>query len=210
MKIIFFGDSITDMDHNRTAPDETITTYGFGYPYVIASKLSELDPNNYHVINRGIAGDRIVDLYARIKKDVWNNNPDVISILIGINEIWHENVFKNGTDPDRFEKVYRMVLEDTYKVLPNVKIMLLEPFYLDGSVVREQGIESYKKTSIYREIVKKLAIEYNCTFVSLQDKFDEASSKFGPTRFLYDGVHPNVAGATLIANEWMKSFLKIK
>lgn len=210
MKIVLFGDSITDMNRVRTADDESVTSYGVGYPIVIASKLSEINPNDYHIYNRGISGDRIVDLYARIKKDVWNLEPDVISILIGINEIWHENVFKNGTEPDRFERIYRMLLKDTLERLPNVKIILLEPFYLDGSVIEAQGKENYLRTPIYQNIVKKLAEEFNCSFVPLQDKFNEVASIYGPSRLLYDGVHPNIAGATLIANEWLKAFNKIK
>ena len=65
--------------------------------------------------NRGIAGDRIADLYARIKKDIWNLNPDMVSILIGINDVWHEIGEKNGVDIVRYERFYRMILEETRK-----------------------------------------------------------------------------------------------
>ena len=205
MKIVLFGDSITDMQRARN--DLTgVFAYGAGYPYVINSKLSERNPLEHLLINRGIGGDRTVDLYARIKMDVWNHNPDVLSILIGVNDIWHElGPNQNGVDIVRFEKVYRMIIEDTLKVLPNIKIMLCEPFVLKG-VATEEKYEEFLKVKDYAKIVKKLAQEYNQYFVPLQDKFDEMSNKYGNEIYLYDGVHPHIAGATLITNQWLKVF----
>ena len=110
MKILFFGDSITDMSRNRNENAEEIYTYGSGYPMLVASALYRKNPLEYQVINRGIGGDRSVDLYARIKRDVWNLNPDVLSILVGINDIWHELNEKDGVEIDRFEKIYAMMI----------------------------------------------------------------------------------------------------
>ena len=110
MKILFFGDSITDMSRNRNENAEEIYTYGSGYPMLVASALYRKNPLEYQVINRGIGGDRSVDLYARIKRDVWNLNPDVLSILVGINDIWHELNENDGVELDRFEKIYSMIV----------------------------------------------------------------------------------------------------
>ena len=206
MRILFFGDSITDMARDRKYND-LIYGQGVGYVNLIASELKYSDPVNFEVINRGISGNRIVDLYARVKSDVWNFNPDVLSILIGINDIWHEIGDFNGVDIERFEKMYRILLEDTKKRLPNVKIMLLEPFFLVGSATKEH-IEEFSKVKEYAKVVKKLANEFDCAFVPLQDKFDEVAKKFGAEYYLYDGVHPDSAGAKLIANEWLKIFDK--
>lgn len=205
MKILFFGDSITDMGRNRECEIGNCWSYGIGYPSVVASKLSEKDPLFYQVINRGISGNRIVDLYARIKCDVWNLQPDVLSILIGINDIWHELSNKNGVDIVRFEKFYRMIIEETKQVLPNTKIMILEPFVLKG-IATEAKFEQFSEIRTYAKVIKKIAEDYNLPFVPLQDKFDEMSNKFNEAIYLHDGVHPNVAGATLIANEWLKVF----
>ena len=131
MKILFYGDSITDAMRNREDLN-AISGLGVGYVRSVADKLIGENPNKYKIINTGISGNRIVDLYARIKCDCWNHEPDLISILIGINDIWHELGKHNGVELDRFEKVYRMLIEDTLKRLPNVKIMLLEPFVLEG------------------------------------------------------------------------------
>lgn len=204
MKILFYGDSITDMGRARDCKLGDVWSYGAGYPYVVTSKLSERNPLDPVVINRGVSGNRVVDLYARIKCDVWNLQPDVLSILIGINDIWHElGESRNGVDIVRFERFYRMLIDDTKDKLPDVKIMLLEPFVLKGEATNEK-FEEFIKIKDYAKVVKKIAEDYNLPFVPLQDKFDEMAEKYGEEIYLYDGVHPNVAGTTLIANEWLK------
>ncbi|MCQ2440740.1 MAG: GDSL-type esterase/lipase family protein [Clostridia bacterium] len=85
-KILFFGDSITDCGRNRDNDD----SLGQGYPLLIKSELGFENPERYTFLNRGISGNRIVDLYARIKKDLINLAPDYVSILIGVNDVWHE------------------------------------------------------------------------------------------------------------------------
>ena len=133
MKIVLYGDSITDMCRSRDASPESVYSFGYSYSFLLASGLAKKDPFGYKLYNRGISGNRVVDLYARIKADVWNLEPDLLSILIGVNDIWHELDYKNGVDVERFEKVYDMLISDTLKRLPNLKIVLLEPFVLKGS-----------------------------------------------------------------------------
>lgn len=205
MKILFFGDSITDMSRNRDEHADEIFTYGSGYPMLVASALYRKNPLKYQVINRGIGGDRSVDLYARIKRDVWNLKPDVLSILVGINDIWHELNENDGVELDRFEKIYSMMIEDTLKRLPNVKIILCEPFVLKGKCTQQQ-FEQFQQVYRYAEIVKGLAERYKLYFLPLQEKMNAAAEKFGAEKYLYDGVHPMVAGATLIADAWLKLF----
>ena len=212
MKIVFFGDSITDMHRDRDNSDMFQPYgYGLGYPMFVAGSLYSEDPLGYEVINRGNGGDRIVDLYARIKCDVWNLKPDVLSILIGINDIWHQLHRHNGVELPRFEKIYRMIIEDTKKVLPDVKIILCEPFFLDGWATantpedpnaRQSFLEIYE----YAKTVRRLAEEYGLIFLPLQEAFDKKAEKYSPRPYLYDGVHPAPAGAKLIADEWLKTF----
>ena len=202
MKILFYGDSITD----ALRGDNHL---GFGYVIQTAGKLYEKDMTKYEVINRGISGNRIVDLYARIKKDVWNENPDLISILVGINDIWHELDFNNGVELDRFIKVYRMLIEDTMRVLPNTKLIICEPFVLRGTATNEE-FEKFTEIREYAKEIKALAEEFGLYYLPLQNIFDEAYEKYGEGVVLPDGVHPNVKGSMLIANEWMKLFNKIE
>ncbi len=204
MKIEFFGDSITDAGRNRENL-EHFSAMGAGFVRQIAGNLLAESPEKYEIINRGISGNRIVDLYARIKVDCWNLEPDVLSILIGVNDVWHEINHQNGVDIERFERVYDMLLSDTKKRLPNVKIILCEPFVLLGSATEEK-YEEFLIVKEYAKVVKRLADKYKIPFLPLQEKFDEAAKMHDAKYYLIDGVHPNIAGATLIANEWQKLF----
>lgn len=210
MRILFFGDSITDMGRNYEKNQYTdVWSYGIGYPLFVAGSLYGEDPQKYRVFNRGISGNRVVDLYARIKNDVWNLQPDVLSILIGVNDVWHEIDLKNGVDLERFEKVYRMMIEDTKKVLPNTKIVLCEPFVLQGSATTAEDTDRYQRfceVYQYAAVVRKLADEYGLYFLPLQSKLSAAAERYGAQHYLFDGVHPMVAGAKLIADEWVKLF----
>ena len=205
MKVLLYGDSITDAGWNRNAAIGALDSYGVGYARAIAGALVARNPKENTVINRGISGNRIVDLYARIKLDVWNHQPDVLSILIGINDIWHEIAVKNGVDLVRFEKMYRMLLDDTLARLPNLKIILCEPFVLEGTATKE-NFEKFLEVKEYAKVVKKLAKEYGTYFLPLQEDFEKAAEKYGAEYYLADGVHPNVAGAQLIADKWIKLF----
>ena len=207
MKILFFGDSITDAGRNR-AVDFQVSSYGYGYVHCIAAELLSKHPTEYEIINRGISGNRIVDLYARIKRDVWNLQPDVISILIGVNDVWHELDQQNGVELERWAKVYRMLIEDTLKVLPNVKIILCEPFVLDGTATTE-SFEKFLEVKMYAAAAKQIAEEYNLPFVALQDMLHKAAQESAPEQVLADGVHPAIGGAKRIANEWLKLFNEI-
>ena len=212
MKILFFGDSITDAGRNRNPEDRAKqSALGYGYVRAIGDRLIGSAPDRYTILNMGISGNRIVDLYARIKCHLWNQEPDLVSILIGINDIWHEITARNGVDLERYEKVYRMIIEDTKKRLPNTKFVLCEPFVVEGSCTcpTEEMPDRYARFQEiygYAAVVKKLAEEYGLYFLPLQKCFDSAAEKLGASYYAPDGVHPNVGGSALIATEWVKLF----
>lgn len=206
MKILFYGDSITDMGRDRSGNDTALSAYGRGYVYQTCSELFSRDPLGYSFYNRGISGNRVVDLYARIKCDFWNYEPDVASIFIGINDIWHEFNNKNGVEPDRFEKVYRMLIEDTLARLPSLKLMLIAPFVLKGTATEENYEEFRTSTELYAQIVEKLAREYGLSFVPLQQELDAAALKYGVDAIAPDGVHPAMYGGYLISKAWLRAF----
>ena len=210
-RILFQGDSITDCGRAR----ENDLHVGTGYALFVKSQLGFEKPGEYEFYNRGISGNRIVDLYARIKADIINLAPDYISILIGVNDVWHEFGSHNGVDADKFEKIYCMLIEEIREALPNVKIMILEPFCLKGSAT-ENSEEQPNKWNIFDSEVrkradkaKKVAEKYNLTFVELQNVFEEATETMDATCWLYDGVHPTAMGHELIKREWMKAFEKM-
>ncbi|MBE5747122.1 MAG: lysophospholipase [Clostridiales bacterium] len=207
MKIVFYGDSITDMNRIRDHADGSVYSYGVGYTNFVVGELTCEDPRKYECINRGISGNRVVDLYARVKIDVWNHKPDVLSILIGVNDVWHEISRENGVELPRWERIYRTMIEETLERLPDVKIMILEPFILEGSATDgEERWQKFLEVKEYAKVAKKIAEDYNLTFVPLQAKFDEAEKKFGADYYTFDGVHPLAAGARMIATEWLKAF----
>ena len=193
---LFQGDSITDCGRSREHDD----SMGVGYPLLVTAKLSSENPYQYTFYNRGISGNRIVDVYARIKLDIINLKPDYMSILIGINDVWHEVGRHNGVDAVKFEKIYGMLIEEVLEALPNLKIMLLEPFVLPGaatiSTEAEPGKWEYFKeeTALRAAATKRLAEKYNLTFVPLQERFNKANADAPSMGYwLYDGVHPTSA-----------------
>lgn len=210
--ILFQGDSITDADRSRTND----LSMGCGYPTFVSGHLGAAYPHQYKFYNRGIGGHRVVDLYARIKADMINLKPDYMSILIGINDVWHEIGGHNGVDADKFEMVYGWMIEELLRELPGLKLMLLEPFVLPGCSTRNNEEfpnrwEYFRtETDLRRAAVKRLAEKYNLVFVPLQDRFDAANADAPADGYwLSDGVHPTAAGHELIKQAWLEGFAKL-
>ena len=144
-------------------------------------------------------GNRVVDLYARWKGDAVNLKPDVLSILIGVNDTWHEFNWQNGVELDRYEQVYRMLLQYTLKKLPKVNLVLCEPFVLPTGVVMPEWVAEMDGR---REIVARLAKEFGAVFVPFQKMFDEAMKEAPAEYWASDGVHPTPAGHSRMAKLW--------
>lgn len=209
--ILFQGDSITDVLRKR---DDEIHA-GMGYPLLVKGTLGFDHPNAYRFYNRGISGDRIVDLYARIKLHAINLKPDLVSILVGVNDAYHELLRHNGVDAGKFYKIYKMYVEEIREALPDVRFMILEPFLLEGAATEdteeEPGRFAYfdKEVKLRALMARKVAEEENVPFVPLQEKFDEAAKLAPNDYWLYDGVHPTTAGHELIKREWLKCFYSL-
>lgn len=203
--ILFQGDSITDAGRSREDDSNT----GIGYPTLVKSELGFEYPNQFTWYNRGISGNRVVDLYARIKADIINLRPDIMSILIGVNDVWHELGSQNGVDAEKYFKVYSMLIEEIKEALPDVKIMILEPFVLKASATEENWEQFQTEVKKRAHKAKEIAEKYNLPFVSLQDKFDEALQAAPASYWLMDGVHPTAAGHELIKREWVCAFRKL-
>ena len=208
MKILFQGDSITDADRARDNNDYL----GRGYPALIKSTLNYEEPQKYEFVNRGVSGNRIVDLYARLKSDIINIKPDVMSILIGVNDVWHEYEFENkpnGIDAEKYFKIYCMLIDEVKEALPDIKIIIMEPFTLLGTG-NEAYYTEFKKEVLKRaEKAKAVAEKYGFPFITLQDKFDAAAKLAPNENWLRDGVHPAEAGHELIKREWIKCFKEL-
>ena len=203
-RILFQGDSITDAGRSREALPESNAGFGAGYPNLIAARiLGDHLGNKYNIINRGISGNRVVDLYARWKVDCLNLKPDVLSILIGVNDTWHEKGSHNGVEVPRYEKFYRMLMDWSLEVRPNVKFVLMEPFVLPfGAVSGPDWIEEVAERG---RVVRQIAQDYKAVFLPVQSILNEALKRAPQEYWLVDGVHPQPAGHQLIAEAWLEA-----
>lgn len=202
IRILFQGDSITDCGRSRDVLPPNIGL-GQGYAQMITGRLLCDNPaKKIEVLNRGISGNRVVDLYARWKIDALNLKPNILSILVGVNDTWHEFGSQNGVEVPRYEEIYRMLLKWTNKELPKTNIILCEPFVLQCGAV---GKDWVPEINARRKVVVKLAKEFNTIFVPLQAAFDKAAKQAPAEYWLADGVHPTYAGHTLITDMWIKA-----
>lgn len=201
MRILFQGDSITDCLRGSY---DSGAFMGSGYPCLIQSDLC-LDRTDIEVLNCGISGNRVTNLLARWKKDCINLRPDVISILIGVNDVWHEQSHQEGVDAELFEETYRVLLRCTKRMLPETKLILLGAYLTHGTATDgTQWGGFYKEVALRNALTRRLAAEFGAEFLDLQRLFDEACEKLPPEHWTQDGVHPTAAGHRLIANAWEK------
>lgn len=209
LKYLFQGDSITDAGRVDEDEGQGSCLFGYGYPILVASEMLRKNKGQYEFINRGISGDRIVDVYARIKCDIINLKPDVMSILIGVNDVWHELNEQNGVDTPKFEKVYTMLIEEIKEALPDIKIIILEPFVLYGEGSKRYYDDFRKGVEEKAAVAKRIADKYNLAFVPLMKQFDDAASDGDTAYWTTDGVHPTAAGHQIIKEELLKALNKM-
>ena len=210
--ILFQGDSITDAQRLRDDPDHL----GSGYPLLVAAKLGYEFPNEYKFVNRGISGNKSVDVAARLEDDIINVEPDYMSILVGVNDVWHGIDYDWWATPEDLERSLVEIISETMAERPGVKIMLLEPYVLkeyatDNTEEKPNKWDTFRREVAKRqEITKKIAEDFGVSFVPLQSRFDSASLSRGVKYLSADGVHPTPAGHELIARAWIEEFEKIK
>ena len=210
MRILFQGDSITDAGRVKENPADL----GRGYPSLVAASLGLDAPGEHTYLNRGISGNRIVDVYARIRADIINLAPDVLSILIGVNDVWHE--FRdnpNGVPSEKFFKIYSMLIEEIKAALPEIKIMILEPFFLPGSATtdtEERAAGFAAEVPKRAEMARKIAEKFDLPFIPLQQEFSRLAALTEPAEWLRDGVHPTPMGHEVIKRAWISEFNRIK
>jgi len=203
--ILFQGDSITDAGREKMSEwANNGRSFGTGYAYNIASwLLEELAEKELTIYNRGISGNKVYQLSDRWDKDCMDLKPNVLSILIGVNDYWH---FRNGNydgTPEVYENDFRKLLQRTRAVLPHIKLVICQPFVLTGtSAVDESWLEPFRP---YQESAAKIAGEFGATWVPFQEAFDKALEHAPSTYWAGDGVHPSMAGSQLMAESWLEA-----
>ncbi|MGZ3873430.1 MAG: SGNH/GDSL hydrolase family protein [Mucilaginibacter sp.] len=203
--ILFQGDSITDWgrDHNKTAANDT-GSLGTGYVLLATGHLLLQNPDkNLQIYNKGISGNKVYQLAERWDADCLALKPNVLSIHIGVNDFWHTLTNGYTGTIETYITDYHGLIDRTKKALPNIKLVICEPFAVKG--VRAVDDKWYPTFDLFRKAAKDIAAEYNAAFVPYQSAFDKALELAPGTYWTLDGVHPSIAGEALIAKTWIES-----
>ena len=202
---MFQGDSITDGNRGRSADPNHIM--GHGYAFSVASRVgADFAESKHRFYNRGISGNRVKDLKDRWQTDTLDITPDVLSILIGINDtsmLINKGEVENSAI-DLFETTYRDVLNQSRKQNPDTLFVLCLPFVYPVSRVKDNWKNYSSIIASLAARTKKLAAEFNAVVVDFPAVFDKAIKRAPADYWIWDGIHPTVPGHELMAREWIK------
>jgi lysophospholipase L1-like esterase len=199
-RLLFQGDSITDMKWGRNQSDRN-HYLGHSYVFLLAARLGvDMAEVELDIYNRGMSGHTVADLRKRWQKDAIDMKPDLLSILIGTNDVGR------GIEPDAFESHYRHILDSSRKANPELRIVLLDPFILRSGKLKDEQAWAPRRaaTDKLRAIVEQLAKDYKAVHIKTQDIFDSAAKAVSPEQWVWDGIHPLPQGHELIARNWIK------
>ena len=202
--ILFQGDSITDAgrDRKNQSPNNG-RAFGRGYPMLIASGLLRDYPShNLKIYNRGISGNKVPDLEKRWQEDCIDLKPTLLSILIGVNDIWHKLNGRYDGTVESYKSGLAALLERTQTELPDTRIVICEPFVLRCGAVTDKWFPEFERR---REACLSVAESMSLTVVPFQKMFDEATKDTPPSFWAGDGVHPSMAGHALMARTWRET-----
>ncbi|MFH5885374.1 SGNH/GDSL hydrolase family protein [Halalkalibaculum sp. DA3122] len=206
--ILFQGDSITDAGREREndAPNHP-GALGHGYAFLAAAELRyAMAAKKLRCYNRGISGNKVFQLADRWQEDCLDLKPDLVSILIGVNDFWHTLNDYDGT-VEIYENDLKALLERTKQDLPNVTLVIGEPFVVDeGTAVDDRWFPDF---SAYQQVARQVADQFGAAFIPYQQVFDSASSQVEPVYWTADGVHPTMAGAELMAQAWLETVKRL-
>ena len=195
MKIVFFGDSITDCGRDRSDN----ASLGNGYVGILHEKLKNLyEDVKFEFLNRGIGGDRACDLAARVDKDVVAEKPDVAVVLVGINDVWRKYDSGAEFDLDAFAAAYEEVLKKIKDC--GAKLIVVEPYLFDVPDKKRFRRDFDPMLGVIRDLAEK----YADAFVPLDEMFAGVSQCVGIAAYSADGVHPTHRAARLIADNVIK------
>ena len=203
--ILFQGDSITDAgrDRNKEMPNNN-RAFGTGYAYLAGAKiLNDLPDLKLSIYNRGISGNKVFQLAERWQKDCLDLKPNLLSILIGVNDYWHQRNGKYDGTAEIYKNDLIKLIQQTKENIPGVKLIICQPFIVRGtSAVDASWIEPFKE---YQDAAKQISDQFSATWVSFQKVFDKAIEVAPPIYWTPDGVHPSMAGCQLMAEAWLRA-----
>jgi lysophospholipase L1-like esterase len=202
--VVFQGDSITDSGRDKNSKNANSTgALGTGYPLLVsAASLAAHPDRGLKFFNRGISGNKVPDLQARWRVDALDLQPDVLSILIGVNDFWHKLDFGYAGTVKDYEDQYAALLAETRRALPRTHLIVLEPFVLRCGAVTDRWFPEFDQR---RAAAARVAAQARVTFVPLQTAFNQRTRSSPPEYWAADGVHPTPAGHALIAEYWRRA-----
>ena len=196
-RILFQGDSITDGNRGRNADPNHIL--GHGYAFIIAAKYGAAYPErNLTFLNRGVSGNTVSDLTKRWPQDTLELKPDILSILIGVNDN------TRNVPLDEYERGYDQLLADARAANPAVRFVLCAPFTQPVGRKMKNYEPWLAGIMQRRDVVVRLAKKYQAAFVDFQTMFEAACKKAPADHWIWDGIHPTYSGHQLMADEWEK------
>ncbi len=200
-RILFQGDSITDGARGRNEDPNHIL--GHGYVFIIAAQYGAAFPAlDLTFLNRGCSGNTVNDLQARWPIDTLALRPDLISILIGVND---QACNIPGED---YERIYDRLLTDTVAANPAVRLVLCDPFGLPVGPRKNDWSAWNAGLEQRRQVVERLAKKHKAARVRFQDALDAACAKAPAEHWMWDGVHPTYSGHQILADEWIRAVRK--
>jgi lysophospholipase L1-like esterase len=204
--ILFQGDSITDSgrgNRNAISPNNT-GALGNGYAFMAASQLLLNNPGkDLAIYNKGVSGNKVFQMADRWDADTLAIKPNILSIHIGVNDYWHTLGGGYTGTIETYIADYKKLLDRTKAALPDVKLIICEPFGVLG--VKSVTDAWYPTFDLFKKAAREIAAEYNAPFVPYQAAFDKAITQAPPTYWTGDGVHPSIAGAALMAHTWLEA-----
>lgn len=204
--VLFQGDSITDAgrDRNTAGQANNIRALGNGYAMLLACELlRDHAEHELKVFNRGISGNKVPDLDNRWQQDCLDLKPAVLSILIGVNDIWHKLNGKYDGTVESYRTGFAALLKRTREALPDTRLVICEPFVLRCGAVNDSWFPEFDER---RAAAREVAREAQATWVPFQTVFDKAvEAGTEPAYWGGDGVHPSLAGHSLMAQAWREA-----
>lgn len=220
LKVLFIGDSVTDGNWGGGGAKPSSERnqwdmnhiYGHGFMFLCAAHyMGEYPECEYQFYNRGISGNTLYDLEKRWKEDVIDMNPDVLSILVGINDV-HKYLKSGDKKPFDFiawEATYRDLLDKARSNNPKLKLLIASPFVAPTGRLQDDTVFNDYNEKVQRciTIVQKIAQDYQAIYLPYQELFNQLLKK-NPTSqntyWIWDGIHPTPAGHQRMADVWIE------
>jgi len=203
--ILFQGDSITDANRDKKQTVANVTaSMGSGYALLAGSDLLlKIQHKNLQIFNKGVSGDKVYQLADRWDEDCLKLKPNVLSILIGVNDYWAVKKHGYTGTIETYKADFKKLLDRTKQALPDVKLIIGEPYAVTG--VKEVDATWYPEFDKFRAAARELADQFDAGFIPYQAVYDKAIKSVPGAYWTADGVHPNIAGINLMAHAWLEA-----